>query len=184
MKTANQRCLCFCLKPCKAVLEDPAALDETSIVPAFNALTKAKAELIPVSHLDVTLLQMLVSMVENADLSIYLTDGQAAFQVALQQAKAVLENPASQEEIDQNVLRLHTAWLNLHLKADEKLIEELLGLQTQLLSLDETLMSEAVNGEWMMLYGDMKTALNSDELGTDDAKALIERADAFLWIRT
>lgn len=69
------------------------------------------------------MLVLLVDSVQNADLSHCLSDGVPAFQEALTHARSVLVSPRSQEEIDQAVVKLHQAWMNLRLKADESLLE-------------------------------------------------------------
>ena len=166
----------------KDVLADENALDETSILPALHALEEAFAMLTPKADvLDTSLLEMLVAAVEDTDLSRYLSEGTDLFTRALQQAKTVLDNPQSQEDIDLAMEDLHQAWLALRLKADESLLEE---LKSTLVLLRKPALMKAMNPVQMArraaLDEKMETLLSQPEADQATVQALLEEAKALI----
>ena len=121
----------------RAVLESETALDETiqaateRLQNAMNGLERIVVEL------NKTVLNILIDTVSAADLDSYLDDGKAEFSAVLSEAITVRDSAETQEQIDEAVIKLHSAWLNLRLKADESLLEELRGFVASTLSLDE-----------------------------------------------
>lgn len=111
------------------VYTNPYALDETSIKPAVDALKKAMADLEtvkkPAEEIDTSLLQMVVDTVKDTDLSKFVSEGQAEFTEALNHANEVLANPESQAQVNEAASNLNMAYLQLRLKADEDLLNEL-----------------------------------------------------------
>lgn len=114
----------------KAVLEDENALDSTSIIPAYNRLLAAKNALEtldrkPDVQIDTSRLERLIRLTRDTDLDKYLdyNNTKEIFTQALAHAIEVAANPASQAEVDQAVLDLSNAYLNLRLKLDEGLLD-------------------------------------------------------------
>lgn len=135
----------------------------------------------PDAELDTTLLQLLVSQAESADLNLYLEAGKAELIEALESAKAVLENPQTQQQIDAAALRLHEAWLNLRLKPDESLLA----------LLQETLEKVQAMASDFVLYADLreelqawtmqaKNALENGNTDRDQVCSLIEQGEDLL----
>lgn len=109
----------------KEVLADPAALEEGSLAEAAVRLQQAMDALQPVQTLDTSLLAWLISQTEPTDLSLYTPGSAQTFADALAQAKTVLEAPESQEQIFEAIESLHTAWMNLRLRPDESVLQQL-----------------------------------------------------------
>lgn len=112
-----------------AVLEDPDALDETSIIPAYNRLKAAYDAVIALDHkpeveVDTSRLERLIRLTKDTDLSKYLDYGTTKedFRQALAHAQAVAAAPESQTQVDQAVAALSNAYLNLRLIPDESII--------------------------------------------------------------
>lgn len=94
-----------------------------SINEAAAALREAIAALTK-NEFDLSVLNFLITSCEGIDQTAYSNeDGTLdAFNEALAAAKLTAGNPASQEQIDAEVLRLNAAWMNLRFKPDESLI--------------------------------------------------------------
>lgn len=115
-------------------------LTEGSIASAIAALRQAMEDLeqvrIPVQTVDTSLLELLISTAESADLDRYYEEGKPAFAAALVQAKAVLENPESQQIVDEACASLNAAWLNLRLLPDESLLAMIESFKNEIEALD------------------------------------------------
>lgn len=111
------------LTEAEAVLASDTALDE-SINAAKDKLQAAKDALKKkdVEEIDTSVLETLVAECDKTDLTKYIRDGQDEFKAALEAAKAVLADPKTQKDVDDATTILHTAYMNLRLKADESLI--------------------------------------------------------------
>lgn len=157
------------LKKAEEVLADPKALDETSIIPATEALQKAFDELTPkpVEVIDTTVLEMLLNQVSGISMDDYQDDEAAAnFQTVLEEAKAVLADPEDQHQVDDVVVRLHQAWLNLRLRPDESLLAELKGFTAMVYSLDTALFSEEAYPELYSFAAAAEAMIPEIEQGT------------------
>lgn len=110
------------LESARNVLKDETALDER-ITAALENLKAAFGNLrADVSDLDTSMLELLIETADGLDLDAYVEAGKEELRSTLAQAKGVLENPESQQQIDESALALHQAYLNLRLKADEALL--------------------------------------------------------------
>lgn len=108
------------------VMEDPNALSEDSIARAVSRLQQAMDNLEWITEeFDTAMLELLVDTTKDADPAKYVPAGWNAFEAACTTAVQVLENPQSQQQIDEAAAALHEAWLNLRLKADESLLASL-----------------------------------------------------------
>lgn len=170
------------LRNAEEVLASETALDEVSIKAAVEQLKNAFAGLIekPEVVIDTTVLELLVETVEGTDLSAYAAAGQEELQAALQAARAVLAAPESQEQVDEAVRTLHTAFLNLRLKADESLLEALRGFQTRVAMMNRALFTTAQLQQVDDLNGRITEALNTPDLDAPTAEALAKEADDVL----
>lgn len=169
------------LAAARAVLENPAALNETSIEPALAALSSAKAALhakVP-ADLDLQVLETVTAAAGETEkeLDRYVIQGQSEFLETLTAARSVLADPQDQNQVDQAAVSLHEAWLNLRLKADETLLAVLReGLQL-LQNIDRTLYSSAELAKLDAVFADLNSAFaNHDaktaEIDADTALAL------------
>lgn len=113
------------LEEALAVRDSDTALTEVSIRAAADRLNAAIEALVPAPTLDTSLLSFLVQAVENTDLNLYADTGKEAFTEALAAARAVLEQPESQAQIDAATADLHSAWMALRLRPDESQLEQL-----------------------------------------------------------
>ena len=156
----------------KEVAEDPAALDEQSIAKAVSRLQEAMNNLVRKHELDKVLLQMLVDMVKDTDLSVYTPAGQDEFTAALSEAQDLLTSAETQDQLDNSVTRLHSAYMALRLKPSEEVLEELRGFQAVVLSLDLNLFSAAQADAITELKARVDAALENPELTAAEAEDL------------
>lgn len=154
------------------VANDPAALDEQSITEAISRLQAAMDALVRKETLDKVLLQMLVDMVKDTDLSAYTSTGQDEFKAALEEAQALLVEADSQDQINGSVARLHSAYMALRLKPSEEVLEELRGFQTMVLSLNMTLFTADQANTINDLKVRVDEALNNPDLNASEANVL------------
>lgn len=154
------------------VANDPAALDEQSITEAISRLQAAMDALVRKETLDKVLLQMLVDMVKDTDLSAYTSTGQDEFKAALEEAQALLVEADSQDQINGSVARLHSAYMALRLKPSEEVLEELRGFQTMVLSLNLDLFTPAQANAINDLKVRVDEALGNPDLSAAEADVL------------
>ncbi len=154
------------------VANDPAALDEQSITEAISRLQAAMDALVRKETLDKVLLQMLVDMVKDTDLSAYTSTGQDEFKAALEEAQALLVEADSQDQINGSVARLHSAYMALRLKPSEEVLEELCGFQTMVLSLNLDLFTPAQANAINDLKVRVDEALGNPDLSAAEADVL------------
>lgn len=172
------------LEAARTVLEDPAALDSISIQPAADRLQAAMDALLALApeEIDTSLLELLVHTVESTDLDAYTETGKEELQEALQEAKSVLAAPRSSAQVDASAARLHQAWLNLRLKADESLLARLQQIAARLESADLSAYTADLAGEIKAFARDLNRALADHESGAKQIEAVqaqsyIEKAD-------
>lgn len=155
------------------VYTNPYALDETSIKPAVDALKNAMTALEtvkkPAEEIDTSLLQMVYDTTKDTDLSKFVSAGQAEFTAALAKAEAVLANPETQAEVNEAAADLNMAYLQLRLKADESLLEELKSFLS---------LAESINRAWFTaeqldlidsVYADVKLLVDTGDVAHEDA---------------
>lgn len=160
------------LEQARAVMEDPAALNDQSIAAAQERLQNAiDAALV---HLDYTLLSMLVQAVQNTDLTTYLPEGQEEFVQALSHAGQVLAGAENQQQINDAVSSLHTAWLNLRRAPDEELLKALRQVMDRIsgYTLQDSV-PEALRRE-MQAWLD-RTGKTMDQMDEGQAKAALQQ---------
>ena len=139
----NKTAFLAALAHAQDVLDDENALDETSIKPAYTALEEAFAALTrkPEVVLDLSMLQLLLDTADDLNLDLYVSAGQEEFQAALEEARTIADDPQDQQTIDASVYRLNRALLNLRLKADESILEELRQFTTLVRTMNRALFS-------------------------------------------
>lgn len=151
----------------KAVLDDPDALDETSIIPAVNALREAmsRLETKPVETLDKSMLELLLETAADArnQAEKYSAASHAAFAEYYDQAVQTRESAQTQEEIDAAVTGLHQLWLNLRLLADEDLIADLVDTLSVLQSYEACAFSLGLGDEFSLLVTEAEDYLAAEE---------------------
>ena len=110
----------------KIILDDLKASREQIDTAAVELnIAIDKLEKIPEEKVDITLLQYLINIVENVDLTIYIEKGQVEFLSALTSARNVLETPESNEAVMEAIKLLNKSYLNLRLLPNKELIKEL-----------------------------------------------------------
>lgn len=160
-------------------------LTEGTLKTACDRLRAAMAALEevrkPETQLDTALLAWLVQTTQSADLEAYLEEGRAGFAEALQQAKAVLEHPESQEQIDAAAAALHAAWLNLRLAPDESLLAVLQATADSiaLLAADDSF-SVSLQSAFCSWLVQSDAALHDRTLDAAEVCALIEQGRGLL----
>lgn len=177
------------LDAAREVLDNPNALD-ASIEKALEALEQAMSSLSrkPSEELDLSVLRMLVTVSDDLDLDAYMETGKAEFSQALAEAKAVLEAPESQEQIDAMVNTLHGAYLNLRLKADESLLQALAAFVETVNNMDLSAYSSIQVEQLNQITREITAALDNHakkapELGQKEAlelKVLMEKGQKIL----
>lgn len=175
----NQALMAEAIAYGQQVLDDPKALNEQSIAEAVNKL-KAAIEACK-EVLDTSLLALLIENTESVDLSQYLESGQAEFAAALEQAKAVLAAPESQEQIVEATTTLHQAWMNLRLKPDESLVKALQNLTASLMTLRVNRMLSAALDEQIVTFNNtVSDAMENETLDNAGVKLLIKQGTDLL----
>lgn len=157
------------LSKAEEVLASDTALDE-SIQKAYDELLAAKNALKEKSpeEIDTSVLELLVAECDATDLSKYIRDGQDEFKAALEEAKAVLADPQSQKQVDEATAKLHVAYMNLRLKADESIIESLKSFVDLYENADPSKFTEE---EWNMIteaYDAVVEGLLANDFGNLD----------------
>ena len=146
-----------------------ARIDETCrlLQAAMDGLTRK-----PAAEIDTHILELLVeySTAAEADLDSYVEAGKAEFTAALEAARTVLEDPADQKSVDDAAAVLHEAYLNLRLKADEALLQELKDFVALYENMDASLFSAEELTMLKNTYNMITVALNdADNLDQDTA---------------
>lgn len=166
------------LDAAKKVAESETALTD-SIEKAIADLQAAMVALQPKEEIDTRMLAWLVSETENTDLTLYLEAGQDEFKAALASAKAVLENPESQEAVDAATLELNRAWISLRLRPDESVLAELKSFVALANQFDFMLLSEEEGQVIQQFAGTVNAYLESGTLDNDGAKVLNAQAQVY-----
>lgn len=158
---AKKEAFTAALANAKAVLANEDALDETSIVPAYQQLAAAMEALEETGELNTLLLDLLISQAKEAidNPQAYLDSCMEALRPVYSQALAVQANPQSQDEIDLAVSALHNAWLGMRLKADENLLKDLAGKAETLSALLSADLNDADRLAGEKLYADYQAFL-------------------------
>ena len=155
------------------VYTNPYALDETSIKPAVDALKNAMTALEtvkkPAEEIDTSLLQMVYDTTKDTDLSKFVSEGQDEFKAALAKAEAVLANPGTPAEVNEAASELNMAYLQLRLKADESLLQELKDFMNLAESINRAWFTEEQLAEIDSVYAEVKTLLAAPEVAHEDA---------------
>lgn len=153
------------------VLEHPDEYTQEGISSVLAELRDAAASLILKTPGDPETLKQLVSAAETLDLSLFTASGQQEFSNLLGEAEELLDTAPEQEEIDQMARNLHTAFLNLRLKADENLLAQLTELHAVLVSIEEEAVPAASRELFRMVRQTAEKALSDpDDLPMEDAQ--------------
>lgn len=113
------------LNAAKDVMNDENAL-ESNVESALNNLTDAIGNL--VLRADKSRLQGLYDMLSGLDMSQYIESTTVEFTEAMVNIKAILDNPnVTQEEVDDVYKVLLKAYLDLRLKPNKSLLDELIN---------------------------------------------------------
>lgn len=168
------------LADAKAILDQETPGEEAAVNAAVEALHSAFAALKarPTEEVNTRMLEFIVDTVKNADLSLYLSDGQDTLKEALASAEAVLQNPASQADVNVAASTLNSAWMNMRLKADEALLESLREFRVQVASMNRMLYSNALLMQVDEVVTDLDLILAKPEVSLDEAKVMADRVQA------
>lgn len=162
------------LEEARSVLANENALNP-SIEAAYQRLDAAMNALV-LKEVDTTLLQFLVDETKDTDLNQYggSDEEKHAFVQALEAAKAVLNDPQDQQQVDDAVKALNNAWMTLRLRPDEELIRQLQQAKAVLESLDLKLFAPAEARQIRSLKTRMNTALQDEKTTAEDVEGLLE----------
>ena len=160
----------------KSVRESDTALTDQSIQAAIDRLQAAMDNL-PEVQLDLSVLSWLVSEVEDTDLSLYLEAGQDEFTSALEEARAILNAPEDQNQIDASVSRLSSAWLNLRKKPDEALVKDLQSFVARVSTFNLRSLSAENRLFVENLSADINTAIENNTLDQQKAEEFKEKVE-------
>ena len=161
----------------KEISEREDVLTEESIKEAIDRLTAAKEALVEKPEIDTSLLEYLYNTVKDTDLTKYIDDGQDEFKAALENAKNVLDNPESQEQVDEAVRRLNNAYINLRLKASEETLRKLQSFATEAENIDESLYSAETLAMIQEVKNEVNIALADPNLTEDSAEKLLVKVE-------
>lgn len=167
----------------QAVLDSQTALQE-SIDQALAELQAALDQAVTVEY-STELLQLIVDAADAADLEAYINaNGEVdAFRTALAEAKSVLNNPESQEQINETASSLNRLWLSLRLKSDESVLAELRNFSAQVRTLKAAAFKPATYNMLVALADEVDTALANENLSKPESLDLLEKvhnAQAYL----
>lgn len=130
--------------------------------------------------LDYSILSLLIDTAQSADLTRYVTEGQAEFIQALDSAEALMGSAEDQAEIDEAASALDHCWMNLRLKADESLLKELTGVKEQLEALDLNILPASFRLEVQTAMAHVNTVLQAEEPAQAEAVNALKEAEAVL----
>lgn len=141
------------------VLSSTTALQE-SIDEAASALQQAMNALHP-EEIDTSLLELLCQSVSGISTDLYLNNhGEVdVLLAALEAGQNVLAAPVSQQQVDEAVDSLHTAWLALRLIPDESLLAEM-----------DTFLAEAASADLSLYTADEQALITSAIQRVQDAR--------------
>ena len=138
---------------------------ETEVMDAYNNLRDAIDNLVYKAGL-----QELYDICEGSDKSVYTPVSLEGLTEAMENAKAVLDDPdVTQEEVDNAYNELARAWLNLRLKADKELLQ---GLYDKVSGIDIERYTEASAERFIEAAAKAKEVLedpNVNQEGVDNA---------------
>ena len=161
----------------KEIAEREDVLTEVSIKEAIDRLTEAKDALVEKPAIDISILEYLYNKVKDTDLSKYIEEGKAKFQAALENAKNVLAAPESQGQVDEAVRTLNNTYLNLRLKADESILQELKDFTAEVEKLDMKLYSSKSSAKIVGTFEKVSKALENPNLTQNEAEALLAEVE-------
>lgn len=115
---------------------------------------------------------------ELPDLGLYMSEGAAKMQEAFEAAEAVLEDPQTEDEVQAQMEALREAYSGLVLKATEKQILELTGLEESLGHKDLSGLSEEQRQQVQEVREALWEAITADEISAEYADELLEKAEA------
>lgn len=159
----------------KEVLESDTALTDISIKEAVARLTNARNALVKLVSIDTSILAFLIETCDGLNLDQYMEAGKPDFAQALLAAKAVLESPESQVQVDDATRSLSNAYLNLRLKADEELIRQLADLAAEIDALDLDACPTVAARTMRMMRADIQNLLDADEAPKQDVEDLLKK---------
>lgn len=175
-QNASRNALEEALAYAQSVMDDPAALDDQSIAEAVSRLKAAIEGFELDAQLDTSLLEFLLEQTTGIDESLYMSQSLEEFHAAREHAQSVLDSPEDDAQIQTAVTRLHTAWLNLRLKADENLLQELAGLKAELETFDLQVLSADQADQVVFMMNRMNTIMKAPETEAREVEDLIDEA--------
>lgn len=166
------------LNNAKAVLEDETALQER-IDEAYQRLAAAR-DALPVEVINTDLLRWLISEVEGTNLDDYadVEGTKEAFSAALTKAQSVLDNPKSQDEVDEAAMSLNNAYMALRRKPSEEVLKELQNFTVQVAALNLDLYSPASAKALKTLKIEVDNALKDPALDQKKADDLLKKVNS------
>ena len=166
------------LNNAKAVLEDETALQER-IDEAYQRLAAAR-DALPVKVINTDLLRWLISEVEGTNLDDYadVEGTKEAFSAALAKAQSVLDNPKSQDEVDEAAMSLNNAYMALRRKPSEEVLKELQNFTVQVAALNLDLYSPASAKALKTLKIEVDDALKDPALDQKKADDLLKKVNS------
>lgn len=165
------------IEKAQAVLDSDTALQE-SIDKALADLQAALDAAVKVEY-STELLQMIIDAAEEADLDAFINaNGEVdAFKAALKEAKNVVKNPESQEQINDTAASLNRLWLSLRLKPDESVLAELRDFSAQVRMLKAANFQPATFNMLVALADDVDEALNNPSLSKAESLDLLDKVN-------
>ena len=115
---------------------------------------------------------------ELGDLSAYMSEGAEAMKADLENAEKVLNDPQTEQQVEDQKAALEDAYAGLVLKATEDQILEMAGLEQSLEHKDLTGLSEEQLAQVKEIRDELREAISADEISAEYAEELIEKAEA------
>ena len=115
---------------------------------------------------------------ELADLSVYMSEGAQKMEAAFKAAEAVLADPQTDTQVQEQIEALNAAYNGLILKATNEQILDLAGLEESLSHMDVSGLSEAQRQQVQEVREALLGAIAANEISADYAVELLQKAEA------
>ncbi len=115
---------------------------------------------------------------ELADLSVYMSEGVRNMEAAFKAAEAVLADPRTETQVQEQMEALNAAYNALVLKATNEQILDLTGLEESLSHMDVSGLSEAQRQQVQEVREELLGAIAANEISADYAVELLQKAEA------
>lgn len=127
---------------------------------------------------DTSALETLYNTLSEVDRSLYMKDGADALADALTSAKAVLDDPQTEAQVEEEISSLNSAYAGLVLKATAEQMQELTDIEELLSHKDMSGLSDTQRQQVETALEKVRAALAADEISSVYADGVLTEAEA------